>query len=189
MLFCLGPVLSAIRAGRGVSWLPSREFAPPMIPPLVNRYMGGEESEGKLRVIELYPTDVDSGDPYQLGVEGDPIGNYLKWDVMKFNFQDVASPAFNIMSYDALEMVSAKVVDDMRDYYTDLRQSGNVDLSIARASVRSTDRIADIAQLHLKLRKVHGALVLYGERPHTELLHLTMDVSEGLPRLLLTPIT
>ncbi len=189
MLFCLGPVLSAIRAGHGVSWLPSREFAPPMIPPLVDRYLGEGDGEGKLRVIELYPTEVDGGDPYQLGVEGDPIGNYLKWDVMKFNFQDVTGPALNIMSYDALEMVSAKVVDDMRDYYTDLRQSGNVDLSVARASVRSTDRIADIAQLHLKLQKVHGALVLYGERPHTELLHLSMDRSEGLPRLWLTPIT
>jgi hypothetical protein len=93
------------------------------------------------------------------------------------------------MSYDALEGVSGKVVDDMRDYFTDLRQSGNVDLSIARASVRSTDRIADIAQVHLKLRKVHGALVLYGERPHTELMHFAMDTSEGLPRLSLTPIS
>ena len=66
--------------------------------------------------------------------------------------------------------------------------NGNVDLSIARASVRSTDRLADIAQLHLKLRKVHGALVLYSERPHTELMHMAMDGSEGVPRLSLTPI-
>jgi hypothetical protein len=122
-------------------------------------------------------------------VEGDPIGNYLKWDVMHFSFQNVKGPHLNIMSYDALEGVSGKVVDDMRDYFTDLRQSGNVDLSIARASVRSTDRIADIAQVHLKLRKVHGALVLYGERPHTELMHFAMDTSEGLPRLSLTPIS
>jgi hypothetical protein len=155
----------------------------------VNRFLGGGSAEGGLRVVELYPTEVDGSDPYQLGVEGDPIGNYLKWDVMKYSYRDVKTPSLNIMSYDALEMVSPKVVDDMRDYYTDLRQSGNVDLSIARASVRSIDRIADIAQLHLKLRKIHGALVLYGERPHTELMHFTMDPSDMLPRLSLTPIS
>jgi KaiC/GvpD/RAD55 family RecA-like ATPase len=187
-LFCMGPVLNALSNGQGVVWLPSREFGPTMLPPLVNRYLGDDSAEGRLRIVDLYPTDLDSTDPYLLGVEGDPIGNYLKWDVMRFNFQDVKGPTLNIMSYDALESVSAKVVDDMRDYYTELRQSGNVDLTVARASVRSTDRIADIAQQHLKLRKVHGALVLYGERPHTELLHLDMDVFDGLPRLQLTPI-
>jgi KaiC/GvpD/RAD55 family RecA-like ATPase len=187
-LFCMGPVLNAISAGNGVVWLPSREFAPTMLPPLIKRYLGGADPVGRLRVIDLYPTEVDVGDPYQLGIEGDPIGNYLKWDVMRFNFQDVKGPTLNIMSYDALESVSSKVVDDMRDYYTDLRQSGNVDLTVARASVRSTDRLADIAQQHLKLRKVHGALVLYGERPHTELMHLDMSTFEGVPRLSLTPI-
>jgi hypothetical protein len=159
-----------------------------MLPILVNRYMGEADTKGKLRIVDLYPTEVDSSDPYLLGVEGDPIGNYLKWDIMRFNFRDVKGPTLNIMSYDALESVSGRVVDDMRDYYTELRQSGNVDLTIARASVRSTDRIADIAQQHLKLKKIHGALVLYGERPHTELMHFDMDASEGVPRLHLTPI-
>ena len=187
-LFCLGPVLNALAGSQGVLWLPSREFAPTMLPTLVNRYMGEADTTGKLRIVDLYPTEVDSSDPYLLGVEGDPIGNYLKWDVMRFNFRDVTGPTLNIMSYDALESVSGKVVDDMREYYTELRQSGNVDLTIARASVRSTDRIADIAQQHLRLQKVHGALVLYGERPHTELMHFDMDVSEGVPRLQLTPI-
>jgi hypothetical protein len=187
-LFCLGPVLNALSGGQAVVWLPSREFAPNMLPPLVNRYVSDGDATGRLRVVDLYPTELDTTDPYLLGVEGDPIGNYLKWDVMRFNFQDVRGPTLNIMSYDALESVSGKVVDDMRDYYTDLRQSGNVDLTIARASVRSTDRLADIAQQHLKLRKVHGALVLYGERPHTELMHLDMDTTEGVPRLRLTPI-
>ena len=187
-LFCMGPVLNALAGSQGVVWLPSREFAPTMLPTLVNRYMGEADTLGKLRIVDLYPTEVDSSDPYLLGVEGDPIGNYLKWDIMRFNFRDVKGPTLNIMSYDALESVSGKVVDDMRDYYTELRQSGNVDLTIARASVRSTDRIADIAQQHLKLKKVHGALVLYGERPHTELMHFDMDVSEGVPRLHLTPI-
>ncbi len=189
LLFCLRPVLSALKAQRGVSWLPSKEFAPSMLPRLVNRYMGGDEAAGRFRVIELYPTEKDEGDPYMLAVEGEPIGNYLKWDVLRYSFTEVKAPTLNIMSYDSLEMVSGKVVDDMRDYYTDLRLSGNVDLSIARASVRSTDRLADIAQLHLKLVKVHGALVLYGERPHTELMHFSMNGSENLPRLQLTPIT
>jgi len=187
-LFCMGPVLNALSGGQGVVWLPSREFAPAMLPHLVDRYTGGADNKGRLRVVELYPTEGDSMDPYLLGVEGEPIGNYLKWDVMRFSFQNVSGPTLNIMSYDALESVSGKVVDDMRDYYTDLRQSGNVDLTIARASVRSTDRLADIAQQHLKLCKVHGALVLYGERPHTELMHFDIDGSEGVPRLSLTPI-
>lgn len=188
LLFCLGPVLNALRGGHAVTWLPSREFAPSALPKLVDRFMDGKSIQDALRIVELYPTDIDKSDPHMLGVEGDPIGDYLKWDVMRFNFKDVKGPTLNIMSYDALESVSGRVVDDMRDYFTDLRQSGNVDLSIARASVRSTDRVADIAQLHLKLRKVHGALVLYGERPHTELMHFAMDGSEGVPRLSLTPI-
>ena len=60
---------------------------------------------------------------------------------------------------------------------------------MACASVRGTPRLAGISQVHLKLRKVQGALVLYGERPHTGLFHCDMDASAGLPRLRLTPIT
>ena len=188
LLFCLGPVLNAIAGGQVVNWLPSREFAPSMLPPLVNRYLGDEAAKDRLKILDLYPTDLDTSDPYQLGVEGDPIGNYLKWDVMRFNYNNASSPCLNIMSYDALESVSGRIVDDMRDYYTDLRQSGNVDLSVVRASVKSTDRVADIAQIHMKLSKIHGALVLFCERPHTELMHFSMDSSEGIPRLNLIPI-
>jgi KaiC/GvpD/RAD55 family RecA-like ATPase len=188
LLFCLGPVLNAIAGGQVVNWLPSREFAPSMLPPLVNRYLGDEAAKDRLKILDLYPTDLDTSDPYQLGVEGDPIGNYLKWDVMRFNYNDASSPCLNIMSYDALESVSGRIVDDMRDYYTDLRQSGNVDLSVVRASVKSTDRVADIAQIHMKLSKIHGALVLFCERPHTELMHFSMDSSEGIPRLNLISI-
>jgi len=189
LLICMGPVLSALRQGRPVMWLPSKEFSPPMLPPLLGRYLGDERVEGRLRLVDLYPTEKVASDPFQLGVEGEPIGSYLKWDVMRYNFKDVRGPALNIVSYDALEMATGRAVDDMRDYYSDLRQSGSVDLTVARASVRSTDRVADISQVHLKLRKVLGALVLYGERPHTGLFHLGMDVSGGLPRLALTPIT
>ena len=55
--------------------------------------------------------------------------------------------------------------------------------------MRSTPRLTDISQVHLKLRKVLGALVLYGERSHTGLFHYDMDASAGLPKLRLTPIT
>ncbi len=188
LLVCMGPVLTALRAGRPVMWLPSKEFSPPMLPPLVSRYLGKTRAEGRLRLVDLYPTEAVD-DEFQLGVEGEPIGNYLKWDVMRYNFKDVKAPALNIVSYDALEMATGRAVDDMRDYYTDLRQTGNVDLTVARASVRSTERLADISQVHLKLRKVLGALVLYGERPYTGMYHLTMDPSGGLPELRLTPIS
>jgi len=42
----------------------------------------------------------------------------------------------------------------------ELKRVGQVDPPISRASVRSTPRLADISQVHLKLRKVLGALVL-----------------------------
>jgi hypothetical protein len=189
LMFCMGPVLTALRAGRPVVWLPSKELSPPNLPPLLRRYMGDDRLEGRLRLVDLYPTDKVEEDQFQLGLEGEPIGSYLKWDVMKFNFKNVKGPTLNIMSYDALEMASGKAVEDMRDYYANLRQTGNVDLTIARASVRSTDRLADISQVHLKLRKVLGALVLYGERPHTGLFQYDLDASAGLPQLRLTPIT
>ena len=189
LMFCMGPVLTALRGSRPVMWLPSKELSPPNLPPLLRRYMGDDRLEGRLRLVDLYPTEKVEDDPIQLGLEGEPIGSYLKWDVMKFNFKNVNGPTLNIMSYDALEMATGKPIDDMRDYYANLRQTGNVDLTVARASVRSTPRLADISQVHLKLRKVLGALVLYGERPHTGLFHCDMDASAGLPQLRLTPIT
>lgn len=71
----------------------------------------------------------------------------------------------------------------------ELKRVGPVVPPIASASVRSTPRLTDISQVHLKLRKVLGALVLYGERSHTGLFHYDMDASAGLPQLRLTPIT
>jgi KaiC/GvpD/RAD55 family RecA-like ATPase len=68
------------------------------------------------------------------------------------------------------------------------RHSNHVAVITARPASRSKEKLADLCDVHLRLEEVDGALVLYSEKPPSQLYNLEYDYRPGYPTIRLTPI-
>jgi len=72
---------------------------------------------------------------------------------------------------------------------TRIRRMRSMLVALAKAGRKElTARVSPIADIHLRLVREHGCLLLYGIKPRTGLYGVEMDVSKGYPLPKLTPI-
>jgi len=72
---------------------------------------------------------------------------------------------------------------------TMIREDGSLGILLLKPSYpRVSDILNAIVDVHLKIVREHGALLLYGLKPRTRLHFVEMDVSKGYPLPKLTPI-
>ncbi len=69
------------------------------------------------------------------------------------------------------------------------REDGSLGIFLIKPSYpRASDILNTIVDVHLKIVREHGALLLYGLKPRTRLHFVEMDVSKGYPLPKLTPV-
>ncbi|MDH2901657.1 MAG: ATPase domain-containing protein [archaeon] len=68
------------------------------------------------------------------------------------------------------------------------RQGGDAGILIAKHSTKSTDKLADLVDIYLKLDDIDGALVIYALKPPSRIYHVEYDYSRGYPNVQLTPV-
>ena len=70
-----------------------------------------------------------------------------------------------------------------------VRENGDLLMAILKPNMYGfSDILNAIADVHLKIIRQHGALLLYGRKPRTRLYFVEADFSEGYPLPTLTPI-
>ncbi|HIE19338.1 TPA: hypothetical protein EYP75_06390 [Candidatus Bathyarchaeota archaeon] len=70
-----------------------------------------------------------------------------------------------------------------------IRENGSLGVFLLKPRYpRASDILNAIVNIHLKMVREHGALLLYGLKPRTRLHFLEMDVSSGYPLPKLTPV-
>lgn len=103
---------------------------------------------------------------------------------------DRRRPVLTIVGIDTVEMVYG---DDAVGVYQRgavmTKSYGDVLLYMAKHSTRARGILADLADVHLKLDEINGALVLYSLKPPSRLHHVRYDYDKGYPSVTLTPIT
>jgi len=52
----------------------------------------------------------------------------------------------------------------------------------------SSENLASMASQHVRMENLDGSIVLYGEKPHTELYNISFSYAGGVPKAVLTPI-
>jgi hypothetical protein len=80
------------------------------------------------------------------------------------------------------------IVEELSDVLTFIRSKGDIFVGITTPSTRSTQRLADLTQTHIKLENIGGTTVVYCEKPHTELYALEIASELGYPKAELSPI-
>jgi hypothetical protein len=188
------PLLSNfITKGRGVMVLPFHEMSTEDYIDMGKKVMKGEEAFKFLRVAEKIYFEKVHDDPHiiTLGFE-DVAKDYEKWrregDRLK---QETGKPLLQII---ALETQEARFGEDAYKATLSLsaeeaRRGGDLAVRLSKPGLESiAQRVANHSNIHLKLRRLHGAVVIYGERPHTKIFAVDAEESMGNLKLHLVPI-
>ncbi|UCF07889.1 MAG: hypothetical protein JSW28_09655, partial [Thermoplasmata archaeon] len=172
---------------RGVVWIPSKKATSKTVQEALSPYLKGHALEDNVRVYEKYGEQGAEG--LYHSIEGVDVGQELEWRTAKYELSKSESPVLLLVGFDTMEALyrSSNVVEDLSDVLTFIRSMGDIFVGITTPSTRSTQRLADLTQTHIKLENIGGTSVVYCEKPHTELYSLEIN-QDGYPRASLSPI-
>jgi len=160
----------------------------------VSRAYGfGEEIYNLLRVVEYSTLTQGQSKPYILTVEAKTLKEgYSLWRKAQDELREkTGQPVLEIFGVDTLESTFGEenVKSILALAATNTRHRGNLTVVLVKPGMEGiTRRLANISEVHLKLMREHGTLLLFGQKPRTGLYIMEMDVSSGYPLPKLTPI-
>lgn len=95
----------------------------------------------------------------------------------------------SLVGFDSLESnYGDKVMDQIPDHLAAIKRNNGIFVGITSPSTKSTQRLADLANLHIKVERIGGTVVLFGEEPFTECNALAVETRERGGNISLSPI-
>lgn len=176
--------------GRGVAFLPSKRAPAEIVAGQIAPYLGEEVYNKYVRVFEALQLESFVGAENAIALDGTNVAEDLKWKKIEFSLQDSKHPYLSILSFDTLESMygGAELIEGLTAHLTSIRRDKDIFVGILVPTDESIGKLANVAHTHLKIENIDGSVVLYGEKPFTELFALSFDVSKGYPKTNLTPI-
>ncbi len=124
-----------------------------------------------------------------LHMEGTNVDADLKWTNVEFQLPKSERPFLAFMSFDTLESVyEEKVLEEMSGVFSAVRRAKDVFIGFVTPQSASAAKLENLARVVLHLDSINGSVVLYGQKPYTELFSLAWDWSAGVPKAELRPI-
>ena len=122
-------------------------------------------------------------------MEGSNVDTDLKWSNVEYRLPGAKHPFLSFLAFDTLESIYGEnVLEQMTSHLSSIRRSRDIFIGHVSPMTKSTQKLASLAHVHLKVQNVDGSILLFGQKPYTELFNLTFAVDEGLPKVVLNPI-
>jgi KaiC/GvpD/RAD55 family RecA-like ATPase len=174
---------------RGVAFLPSKRAPAEIVAGQIAPYLGEETYNKYVRVFEALQLETFVGAENAVALDGGDVAEDLKWKKIEYSLQDSKHPYLSILSFDTLEsMYGGDLVEGLTAHLTSIRRDKDIFVGILVPTDESIGKLTNVAHTHLKIENIDGSVVLYGEKPFTELFALSFDISKGYPKANLTPI-
>ncbi|MCX8170732.1 MAG: AAA family ATPase [Candidatus Bathyarchaeota archaeon] len=179
--------------GRGVILIPSRGVDHNLVKRRAEE--GGitrNEVDRLLRIcIKDYPGF--KPEPCLVAFKGENLKeDYLKYiEVEQKLVESTGQPVLHITGVDTMiDMYGVReVLSALRAYATRVMEAGGLSIILLKPGYPKLAKILGaLADVHLKITREHGAVLVYGIKPRTNLHVLEMDVSRGYPMPKLTQI-
>ena len=184
-----GFVANFVVQGRGVVHVPPRRGTAEAFKEVLSPYLEPGGFEASVRVFEssgLGSVDSPKG---ALHMEGQHPDSDLKWSNVEYHLPKASKPLLSLMSFDTLESVyGAKVLEQMSAHIASVRRARDIFVGLSNPLLASNDRLGSMAHVHVKVANLNGSIVLYGEKPFTEIFNLDFTYDGGVPKAELTPI-
>jgi hypothetical protein len=186
----VGIISNFAAQGRGVAFLPSKRAPAEIVAGQIAPYLGEETYNKYVRVFEALQLESFVGAENAIALDGGDVAEDLKWKKIEFSLQDSKHPYLSILSFDTLESMygGGELIEGLTAHLTSIRRDKDIFVGILVPTDESIGKLANVAHTHLKIENIDGSVVLYGEKPFTELFALSFDVSKGYPKTNLTPI-
>jgi len=152
-----------------------------------------EELSKLLRILEISPLGEIRKNVCSVTIQGeDVMEDYATWlkteDELK---EKTGNPVVEYVAHDMIEATygTEAFKQIINSVTTKTRNEGNLTIGIASPGFEHlTRRAANISDIHLKLLREHGTLLLYGKKPRTNLHAVDLDPSKEYPLPKLTPL-
>lgn len=174
---------------RGVMWVPLRKASAEGARNQIVRMLPKEEFDRYVRIPEKATQMGTTGDRFVLPVEGTTALADFSWQGLAFSLKEAGVPFLSLMGFDTMEAIYGNhVMDQLTDHLLSIRRNGGVFVGITSPSTSSAHRLADLATTHVKIDRIGGTIVMYGEKPFTECNALRFEERENGGSVSLTPI-
>ncbi|MEM0448497.1 MAG: hypothetical protein QW520_01565, partial [Methanomassiliicoccales archaeon] len=185
----LALVANFLSQGRGVIWMPMRktsaDTACGRLAPMVTK----ERMERFLRIPEMAKGIGSSYGQCVMPIEGTHAGSDLKWQNVSYSLQGAAQPYLSLIGFDTLESIyGTGVMEQLIDHLAAMRRNMSVFVGLLSPSSASAPRLADLATICLRIERIGGTVVLYGEEPFTECNAMALQEQDLGGSICLTPI-
>lgn len=165
--------------GRGVMWVPMRKASAENARAKVARRLPGEQIDQLVRIPEKADQMTSSGGCV-VPIEGSNAFSDFKWQNIEYSLGSSQRPFLSLMGFDTMQsMYGSDVSDQLMDFLSMVRRNNSIFVALAPTSSASTDRLADLATTHIKIDRIGGTVLLYGEEPFTECYALNFEEKEA----------
>jgi len=149
-----------------------------------------KESFDKLvRIPELATNMGSAWSQSLMPIEGSHAGSDLKWQNITYALQSAESPYLSLIGFDTLESIyGGGVMEQLIDHLAAMRRNKGVFVGIVSPSTSSTQRLADLSTVDLRIERIGGTVVIYGEEPFTECNAMALKEQDQGGSICLTPI-
>ena len=182
-------VCNFVSQGRGVAHVPPRKGSADFLREHLSPHLPPNAFESHVQVFESVSLGSGEVSKNALHMEGTNVDNDLKWSNVEYHLPKSAHPFLALMAFDTLESVySDKVLEQMSGVLGAVRRSGDVFVGFVTPLSVSSAKLANLASTVVHVESLNGSVVLYGEKPYTELFAVSWDWGSGVPEMLLRPI-
>lgn len=162
--------------GRGVLWVPLKKASAEISRSKFVGCLENSHFDKHVRILEVASQVERAPAQYCFQVEGADAGIDLKWKNLTYSLDGSASPFLSLMGFDTMESIyGGEVTDQLADHLSSIRRHMGIYVGIVSPSTSSTQRLADMANLYVKVERIGGGLVVYGEDPFTECNVLSIE--------------
>lgn len=182
-------ICNFVSQNRGVAHVPPRKGSAEFLRELVSPHLPAGALDAHVRVFESATLGAADVSRNVLHMEGTNVASDLKWSNVEFQLPKSERPFLALMAFDTLESVyGEKVVEEMSGVFAAVRRAKDVLVGFVTPQSASAGKLENLAYVVLHLDVVNGSVVMYGQKPYTELFNLSWDWSGGVPKAQLRPI-
>jgi len=182
-------VANFVAQNRGVIWMPLRKASVESARNRVISMVPKESFDKLVRIPELATNMGSAWSQSLMPIEGSHAGSDLKWQNITYALQSAESPYLSLIGFDTLESIyGGGVMEQLIDHLAAMRRNKGVFVGIVSPSTSSTQRLADLSTVDLRIERIGGTVVIYGEEPFTECNAMALKEQEQGGSICLTPI-
>lgn len=155
---------------RGVLWVPMRKASAEGARSRTIHTVPTEYFDQYVRIPEKADQMAYSNSPYVMPIEGSDAFSDFKWQNVEYALSNAERPILALMGLDTMQSMYGSGLDEqLMDFLAQVRRQGGIFVALSSPSVGSVNaRLSDLSTTRLRIERVGGTILLYGEEPFTE---------------------